>query len=138
MILDGPLADRELEGDFLRAETASDRVNDAAFSLAQAERIHHDVLLMMSGRLVLQLGPREHVLTTGEGATIPGGTPHRFFNDQSTAARLLMLVLPGGHEAYLSELASLQARGALTGLAMRQLSATYGVSILEGSAAEAK
>jgi hypothetical protein len=43
MILDGPFADPELEGDFLRAETASDRVNDGAFSLAQAEGLHHDV-----------------------------------------------------------------------------------------------
>ena len=43
-----------------------------------------------------------------------------------------MLVMPRGHEAYLSELASLQGRGALTEVAMRELSAKYGVSISGG------
>ena len=41
------------------------------------------VLLLMSGQIVLQLGATEHILTSGEGATIPGGTPHRFFNDRA-------------------------------------------------------
>jgi len=95
------------------------------------------VLLMLSGQLVLRRGPQQHLLTAGEGATIPGGMPHRFFNDRAAAARLLMLIFPGGHEAYLSELANLQARGALTDLTMRQVGARYGVSILEGSEAEA-
>ncbi len=91
------------------------------------------LLLLMSGQLVLQLGPREHLLVAGDGATIPGGTPHRFFNNQTAEARLCMLILPGGHEAFLSDLASLEASGALTGPAMRQLSERYGVSILDGA-----
>jgi len=91
------------------------------------------LLLVTAGQLSLQLGSQKHRLEPGDRATIPGGTPHRFWNEGAAEARLLMLILPGGHELYLSEAARLEARQELTGPALQQLLETYGVSILERS-----
>ena len=44
-----------------------------------------------------------------------------------------MLILPSGHERYLSELARLQAREGLAGPALQHLLHTCGVAILERS-----
>jgi quercetin dioxygenase-like cupin family protein len=88
------------------------------------------VLLVLDGELGVELGPRRLQLRAGDGVTIPGGAPHRFVNEQQTNARLMMLVLPGGHERYLAELAGLEARASLTETALRELGERFGVAVL--------
>jgi oxalate decarboxylase/phosphoglucose isomerase-like protein (cupin superfamily) len=47
----------------------------------------------------------------GSFMQVPAGCPHAFFNPGSSAARMLFLVSPAGHEIYLQELAGLLAAG---------------------------
>lgn len=88
------------------------------------------VLLVLEGELSVEVGPQRLQLRAGDGVTIPGGAPHRFFNACATNARLMMLVLPGGHERYLAELARLEARAMLTEHALRELGERFGVAVL--------
>jgi quercetin dioxygenase-like cupin family protein len=94
------------------------------------------VLLVLEGDLVVQLGNERLQLGAGDGVTIPGGAPHRFFNERATTARLLVLILPGGHERYLAELARLEAGAMLTEPALRQLGERFGVTVLPGAPGE--
>lgn len=57
-----------------------------------------------SGVRVLRGGP-------GSAMFVPAGCPHAFANPTTTAARMLFLVSPPGHEHYLEELGELIARG---------------------------
>jgi len=57
-----------------------------------------------TGARVLRGGP-------GSFMQVPAGCPHAFFNPGSSAARMLFLVSPAGHEIYLQELAGLLAAG---------------------------
>ena len=93
------------------------------------------VLTVVEGFIHVQLGSEEQRLGPGATAVIPRGTPHRFHNSEATPARFLMLVLPGGHELFLSALAQLQARGALTPQTMAELGQQYGVAVLPESPA---
>jgi quercetin dioxygenase-like cupin family protein len=95
------------------------------------------VLTVIEGCVDVQLDAEEQRLGPGATAVIPRGTPHRFHNSQATPARFLMLVLPGGHELFLSALAQLEARKALTLPAMAELGQQYGVTLLPESAAAA-
>jgi len=88
------------------------------------------VLLVVSGHVSVQLGAETLRLGPGESALIPRGTPHRFHNAEAPLARIFMLLLPGGHEAFLSELAQLEVHGALSPEAMTDLGQRYGVAIL--------
>jgi hypothetical protein len=89
------------------------------------------MLTVMEGKINVQLDAEDRRLEAGEGAVIPRGTPHRFYNAEGGSARLLMLILPGGHELYLSELARLQERKALNPRSMSELSQQYGVELLQ-------
>jgi len=88
------------------------------------------VLIVLDGEISLRLGAQLHRLAASDGARIPGGTPHRFFNEREATARILMLVMPGGHERYLAELAQLEAKALLTEPNMHALQQRFGVVIL--------
>jgi quercetin dioxygenase-like cupin family protein len=92
------------------------------------------ILLVTRGQVWLELGSEQHRLEAGRAATIPAGTPHRFYNEQAEEACLLMWITPGGHELYLADLAELDARGALTPSELRRLSDEHGVALLEATA----
>jgi quercetin dioxygenase-like cupin family protein len=89
------------------------------------------VLVVAEGDVTVRLGAERLRLGSGGTALIPRGTPHRFQNLEATPARILMLILPGGHEVFLSELATLDAKGALTARAMGEVAARHGVKLLE-------
>ena len=57
-----------------------------------------------TGATVFRGGP-------GSFMFVPAGCPHAFFNPTSRPARMLFLVSPSGHEAYLRELTDLLAAG---------------------------
>jgi oxalate decarboxylase/phosphoglucose isomerase-like protein (cupin superfamily) len=57
-----------------------------------------------SGATVFRGGP-------GSFLFVPAGCPHAFFNPGSAPARMLFLVSPSGHEAYLEELGDLLSGG---------------------------
>src|SRR3954463_400927 len=57
-----------------------------------------------TGATVFRGGP-------GSFMFVPAGCPHAFFNPGPRAARMLFLVSPSGHEAYLRELVELLAGG---------------------------
>jgi quercetin dioxygenase-like cupin family protein len=88
------------------------------------------VLTVVEGHVTVQLGSERQRLGPGATAVIPRGTPHRFHNPEAMPARFLMLIMPGGHEVFLSEMARLEALNSLTPAAMAQLAERYGVAIL--------
>ena len=57
-----------------------------------------------TGATVLRGGP-------GSFMHVPAGCPHAFHNPGSTPAKMLFLVTPSGHEAYLRELTELLGGG---------------------------
>jgi quercetin dioxygenase-like cupin family protein len=87
-------------------------------------------LTVLEGCVLVRLGAEEQRLGPGASAIIPRGTPHCFRNVEASPARFSMLITPGGHEVFLSELARLQAAGALTPAAMGEVAAHHGVAIL--------
>jgi quercetin dioxygenase-like cupin family protein len=89
------------------------------------------VLVVVEGNVTVRLGPERISLARGGTALIPRGTPHRFQNRDATPARILVLMLPGGHETFLSKFSELEAKGALTGPAMAEVAERYGVTLLE-------
>jgi len=64
------------------------------------------VLIVLDGAFQVTLGTERRELRAGESATIPAGVPHNFRNSADTPSRLMMLLLPGGHEDFLAEVAA--------------------------------
>lgn len=66
---------------------------------------------VIEGQLTFRVG--ERVVDCGQGASVfvPIGAPHSFANRGTSPARMLVLVLPSGHEHYFEELAALLATG---------------------------
>lgn len=86
------------------------------------------VLVALAGELVVRVGDTERTVTGGDSVFIPAGTPHYFRNAGTTPARLVMVLVPGGHEAFLAELA-IAARGS-DRAAMRAACEAHGVVML--------
>ena len=62
---------------------------------------------------------------------VPSGCPHAFSNPGTSAARMLFLVTPSGHEQYLQEVAELLARpGPLDPAAIALLRQRYDIEQL--------
>jgi hypothetical protein len=61
---------------------------------------------------------------------VPPGCPHAFSNPGTTAARLLFLVAPSGHEEYLTELGTVIAAGPPDPAAIAEVRARYDIEQL--------
>jgi oxalate decarboxylase/phosphoglucose isomerase-like protein (cupin superfamily) len=74
----------------------------------------------------------ETVLRGGPGSVlfVPPGCPHAFSNPGTTAARMLFLVAPSGHEEYLTELGSVIAAGPPDPAAIAEVRARYDIEQL--------
>lgn len=66
---------------------------------------------VIDGQLTFRVG--ERVVECGQGTSIfvPIDAPHSFANHGTVSARMLVLVLPGGHENYFEELSALLSTG---------------------------
>ena len=82
-----------------------------------AMHVHPDfdeTFYVLSGGIALRIGDDAVVADGGSVAFIPRGVPHTFANPGPAPARMLVLVTPGGFEAYFEALAdALTAAGGL-------------------------
>jgi quercetin dioxygenase-like cupin family protein len=66
-----------------------------------------ETFYLLEGELTLTIGDRTERVEAGALAHVPVGVAHRFSNDGPGPARLLIVLTPGGFEAYFRELAEL-------------------------------
>jgi quercetin dioxygenase-like cupin family protein len=66
-----------------------------------------ETFYLLEGELTLTIGERTERVAPGSLAHVPARVPHKFTNDGPGLARLLILLTPGGFEAYFRELAEL-------------------------------
>lgn len=62
------------------------------------DRIHHDgpeYLLVTAGRLTVDCADTRHVLETGDGMRVDPGVLHRFGNDTTEPAEVILVPLTG-------------------------------------------
>lgn len=87
-----------------------------------------EISCVLEGELTLQLGG--DVMTAGPGETVvkPKGQFHTFWNATATPVRFLEVIVPGGFEEYLAELATIiPAEGAPDMAALCALGARHGL-----------
>jgi quercetin dioxygenase-like cupin family protein len=73
-----------------------------------AMHVHPDfdeTFYVISGEIALRIGEDATVADAGSVAFVPRGTPHPFANPGPAPARMLVLLTPGGFEAYFNALA---------------------------------
>jgi quercetin dioxygenase-like cupin family protein len=69
---------------------------------------------ILEGEIVLQIGDKRTVASTGMFANMPVGTPHSFKNESGKPARMLISVAPAGLEEMFFEVGVPVAQGATT------------------------
>lgn len=91
-----------------------------------------EVLYVLEGALLVQIGEERHELSAGAFAWIPRDTPHTFANATGTAARALNLAVPGGLERLFAEQGEYFAhlRGAPDPAELGRIGARYGARLL--------
>jgi len=75
-----------------------------------AMHVHPDfdeTFYVVEGKLGFRVGDHAYEAGPGTVAFMPRGTPHTFANPRQKPARSLVLVTPGGFEAYFEELIEL-------------------------------
>lgn len=70
-------------------------------------RREDEVLVLLEGELMVQVGERVVRATPGEFVFKPRGVRHAFWNPGTTTARYLEFITPAGFEEYFRELAPL-------------------------------
>lgn len=85
------------------------------------------VLVALAGELVVRIGDDERAVRAGDTVFIPAGVAHCFRNTGATPARLVMVLVPGGHEAFLAELAAATRGPTPDRAAMRAACEAHGV-----------
>jgi quercetin dioxygenase-like cupin family protein len=78
-----------------------------------AMHVHPDfeeTFYVIEGKLGFRVGDQAYEAGPGTVAFMPRGTPHTFANPGEEPARSLVLVTPGGFEAYFEELIELIGR----------------------------
>jgi mannose-6-phosphate isomerase-like protein (cupin superfamily) len=63
-----------------------------------------ETFYVLDGRIAMRLGDEAVEAGAGTVAVVPRGTPHTFANPGSDAARVLVMVTPGGFERYFEAL----------------------------------
>jgi mannose-6-phosphate isomerase-like protein (cupin superfamily) len=96
-----------------------------------AMHVHPDfdeTFYVIEGRLGFRVGDRAYEAGSGAVAFVPRGTPHTFANPAPEPARSLVLVTPGGFEAYFEALIELvrQAGGIPPEHELRELGIAHG------------
>jgi quercetin dioxygenase-like cupin family protein len=72
-----------------------------------ALHVHPDfdeTFYVIEGQIALRVGDEAYEAGPGTVAVVPRGTPHTFANPLDRAARMLVLVTPGGFERYFEAL----------------------------------
>jgi quercetin dioxygenase-like cupin family protein len=90
---------------------------------------HDKVLCVLRGQFEVLLGGEAKRLGAGATAFIPAGVVHCFRNVAESASTLLMVVLPGGHEAFLRELAEVSRGGRPDAKEMADVARRHGVEL---------
>jgi quercetin dioxygenase-like cupin family protein len=85
---------------------------------------------VLTGEFAITVGDRVVTVRAGDMAYIPAGVVHNFTNLGATPGRLLVSLTPGGHEAFLRELAQLAAQGPVERTAMVALAQEHHVVLL--------
>lgn len=90
------------------------------------------MILVLEGSVTVTIGAQEHAVSAGGTAFIARGTPHCFRNDgvAGARARILVLMTPGGHEAFLAD-ASKAEPGTPT---FGEICARHHVALVNGAA----
>ena len=88
-----------------------------------------DMFYVLEGPLTVLVGEETLELRTGGFACIPPGTVHTFSNPSDHPVRILNFNTPGGWEDYMRDLGALQAEGATTADAARQIASKYDLKI---------
>ena len=63
-----------------------------------------ETFYVIDGEIAVRVGDEAHDAGLGTVAVVPRGTPHTFANPSDAAARMLILVTPGGFERYFEAL----------------------------------
>jgi len=87
-----------------------------------------EIFFIAEGALTFRLGDDQPTANTGDTVVVPGAVPHTFANFGGAAARVMIVLAPGGFESYFQELANLFAGGAPDREAIQKLSEQYGVT----------
>ena len=78
---------------------------------------------VLEGEIGVMIGDREFIAPTGSYVFKPRGIPHSFWNNGTTPARLIELILPSGLEEGFREMATLTLDMAMAGLDANRRSA---------------
>jgi len=91
-----------------------------------------EMLYVLEGTLLVQIGEERHELGAGGFAWIPRNTPHTFANAAGTPLRGLTLAVPGGLEELLAEQGEYlgQLRGAPNPAELGRIGARHGSRLL--------
>lgn len=73
-------------------------------------RTYDETFSLLDGAMTLRLGERTVEATAGSFVFVPRGTPHTYANPADRPVRFLLLVSPGGIEAYYRDMAAAIAR----------------------------
>jgi quercetin dioxygenase-like cupin family protein len=101
---------RETGGEAVQVETIVRP--DGFVAAAHVHPYQTERFEVLEGRLGLQVGDRELVAGPGEVATVPKGTPHRFWNAGDRDARFLLEIHPAlEFESLIETMFTLAAEG---------------------------
>src|SRR5688572_18923420 len=65
--------------------------------------VHDEMLLVVSGTLLVRLGDETQEVGAGSFAYLPKGVPHAFANPSDTPTRVVAVSTPSGVETFLTE-----------------------------------
>lgn len=88
------------------------------------------VLCVQRGTFEVLLGNEKVRLEAGATAFIPAGVVHCFRNVAETPSTLIMILLPGGHEAFLRDLAAAAGGGQAARADLAAVAERHGVALL--------
>ncbi|MEM7790953.1 MAG: cupin domain-containing protein [Verrucomicrobiota bacterium] len=89
-----------------------------------------ETFYVIEGTLDARVGDNHHTLEVGDSVFLPRGLKHRLLC-LSGEAKLLMLIHPPGLEKFFDEIDQAVAEGPASKETMIELSAKYGITILE-------
>lgn len=128
------------EGQFVHKVNSRD--TDGVFSVVEvvtppkgkvALHVHEredELVYILDGTLEVTLGDQTMTATTGVLALLPRGIPHGFTNVGETPSRVLDTILPGGFDAYFTEMAALYSKGEPAPEMVDALSKKYAIRYL--------
>lgn len=90
-----------VDGRYAIVETLAQQGSELPVHVHQGE---DELLLVLSGRVCVRVGPREHQMAAGETLCLRRGVPHAL-RLETASARLLTIYCPAGFEHYLEAVA---------------------------------